>query len=110
MDDALDPDFFKALGDATRLQLLACLAKCGRACSVSEIAECCAVDLSVVSRHLAILAAAEVVQVEKKGRTVFYTVQFAAMRDRFRELADGFEWCGGQERPRRGEVSCDCSK
>ena len=55
IDAALDADLFKALGDPTRLQLLACLAKCARPCSVSEVADCCHVDLSVVSRHLALL-------------------------------------------------------
>ena len=65
IDDLLDPELFRALGDPTRLLLLACLAKCGRACSVTEIAECCSVDLSVVSRHLALLERAKVLFGEK---------------------------------------------
>ena len=49
-DRALDAELFKALSDPTRLKLLACLAKCSRMCSVTEVAECCSVDFSVVSR------------------------------------------------------------
>ena len=41
LDAQLDPALFKALGDPTRVSLLACIAKCGRGCSVSEVAECC---------------------------------------------------------------------
>ena len=41
IDDLLDPALFKALADPTRAGLLACIAKCGRGCSVGEIAQCC---------------------------------------------------------------------
>lgn len=53
VDRLLDPELFKALSDPTRLLLLRCLLKCRRACSVSEVAECCEVDFSVVARHWA---------------------------------------------------------
>ena len=49
IDARLDPALFKALSDPTRLKLLACVAKCARACSVGEVALCCHVDLSTVS-------------------------------------------------------------
>lgn len=93
MDELLDPELFKSLCDPTRLKLLACLAKCGRACSVSEIAECCAVDLSVVSRHLAMLEQAGVLESNKEGRTVFYTVRYQQLSQRLRELANAIEAC-----------------
>ena len=88
IDDLLDPELFKALGDPTRLLLLACLAKCGRACSVTEIAACCSVDLSVVSRHLALLDRAGIVESAKQGRTVFYAVKYAELTGTLRRLAD----------------------
>ncbi len=94
IDGLLDPEVFKALSDPTRLRLLACLAKCGRACSVGEVAECCAVDLSVVSRHLSALADAGVVESSKEGRSVSYRVRFAEMAGMFRSLADALEECG----------------
>jgi ArsR family transcriptional regulator len=93
IDGLLDPEVFKALSDPTRLRLLACLAKCGRACSVGEVAECCAVDLSVVSRHLSALADAGVVESTKEGRSVSYRVRFADMAGMFRSLADALEEC-----------------
>lgn len=93
IDDLLNPNFFKALCDPTRLKLLACLAKCGRSCSVSEVAECCSVDLSVVSRHLSMLNKAGVLKANKKSRTVFYSVQFGQLCHALRSLADAVEDC-----------------
>ena len=84
----LNPELFRALGDPTRALLLRCLAQCGRACSVSEVAECCAVDFSVVSRHLALLAAVGALTANKEGRTVFYTVNFANLCDSLQGLVD----------------------
>jgi ArsR family transcriptional regulator len=81
------------LADPTRLFLVACLAKCGRECSVSEIAECCAVDGSVVSRHLSLLARAGVLESRKVGRTVYYQMRYAAVCRALRDLADALEQC-----------------
>lgn len=94
LDRHLDTDLFKTLADPTRARLLACLLKCGRACSVSEVAECCAVDFSVVARHLALLARANVLKSEKRGRTVWYEPCCADLSARLRALADAIdEWC-----------------
>lgn len=93
VDKLLDPQLFKALCDPTRVKLLACLAKCGRACSVSEVAECCSADFSVVSRHLAMLAEAGVLQCKKQGRTVFYTVRYEQLADTLHALASAIEQC-----------------
>ncbi|KLU07551.1 Transcriptional regulator, ArsR family [Rhodopirellula islandica] len=97
IDDSLDAELFKALGEPTRLKLLSCLAKCGRPCSVTELAECCVVDLSVVSRHLSALEKAGVLTATKEGRTVFYAVRYKHLTDSFRTLAKAFEGC----RPKR---------
>jgi len=91
IDALLDPELFKGLCDRTRSKLLGCLAKCGRPCSVSELAECCLVDFSVVSRHLALLARSGIVASIKKGRTVFYAVRYTHMTERLRALADALE-------------------
>jgi len=93
IDGLLDAEVFKALSDPTRLRLLACLAKCGRECGVGEVAECCSVDLSVVSRHLAALERAGVLEASKRGRTVSYRVRFAAMAHMLRSLAAALEEC-----------------
>lgn len=93
VDDLLDPGLFKALCDPTRAKLLGCLIKCGRPCSVTEVAECCAVDFSVVSRHLAVLAKAGVLDAQKTGRTVSYCVRYLDLCRTLRNLADSIEEC-----------------
>jgi DNA-binding transcriptional ArsR family regulator len=93
LDERLDPELFKALSDPTRASLVACIAKCGRACSVGEVAECCSVDLSVVSRHLAQLARAGLLESSKEGRTVLYRVRYAELCRTLRSLADAIEAC-----------------
>jgi ArsR family transcriptional regulator len=93
IDELLDPEFFKGLCDPTRLKIMGCLAKCGRACSVTELAECCDVDFSVVSRHLSSLERSEIVESQKKGRTVFYVVKYDQLVGRLHALADAIEQC-----------------
>lgn len=93
LDTLLDPVLFKAFSDPTRVALLSCMAKCGRGCSVGEVAECCSVDLSVVSRHLALLARSGVLEAKKEGRTVFYRVRYAELCRSLRSLADALESC-----------------
>lgn len=97
IDDLLDPELFKALCDPTRARLVGCLAKCGRACSVSEVAECCSVDFSVVSRHLQALERAGVVAAAREGRAVMYRVKYAELCGVLRGLADALEQCCPKE-------------
>jgi ArsR family transcriptional regulator len=87
-EDALHAGFFAALADPTRLRLIACIARCRRACSVGEIAECCSVDLSVVSRHLKALERAGVLASEREGRAVRYRLRADEVSARLRVLAD----------------------
>jgi ArsR family transcriptional regulator len=109
LDTALDATLFAALADPTRVRLVSCVAKCCRACSVGEIAECCAVDLSVVSRHLKALAEAGVLAASRDGRTVRYSLRAGDLATRLRALADALETkapqgesgsacCGGSSR------------
>jgi DNA-binding transcriptional ArsR family regulator len=101
LDRELDTDLFKALADPTRASLLACVAKCGRACTVSEVAECTSVDLSVVSRHLALLARTGILEASKEGRVVRYQVRYAEITAALRSLASALEGCCP-------EGACDC--
>ena len=96
VDHLLDPEWFKALCDPTRARILACLIKCARPCTVSEIAECCIVDLSVVSRHLQVLERAEIIASVKQGRTVSYHVCTAEICANLRNLANAIETCTPQ--------------
>ncbi|MBL8878621.1 MAG: winged helix-turn-helix transcriptional regulator [Phycisphaerales bacterium] len=103
IDQLLDVRLFRALSDPTRTLLLACIAKCGRACSVSEVAECCSVDFSVVSRHLAMLARAGVLTASKAGRIVRYEVRYREIVAALRDLAASIEQCcPNQKGPSRG--------
>jgi len=87
----LSHQLFRALGDPTRVRLLDLLAERCRACSVSELAACLDVDLSVVSRHLALLRAAGVLRATKTGRNVLYEIQFDAVAEILRGIADTLE-------------------
>ena len=103
----LDPGFFAALADPSRARIVACIARCRRACAVGEIAGCCALDLSVVSRHLKALAAAGILAAEKDGRMVRYRLCTADIAARLRGLAAeleasapcdaGADCCGGPD-------------
>ncbi len=87
----LSPALFKALGDPTRLALLAFLADGGGERTVSGLGACCTVDLSVVSRHLRILRDAGAIEARKQGKEVFYRVRATALAAVLRNLADALE-------------------
>ena len=93
--ELLSPELFKALGDANRLGLLTTLAEKSEPASVGELRSCCRVDLSVVSRHLAILRNAGVVEAGRRGKHVFYRARTRALARRLRSIADALERCGG---------------
>jgi len=93
LGDLLEPRFFKALGDGNRIALLARLAACCRPCSVGEIACCCPVDVSVVSRHLAVLRDAGLVDAQRQGKEVHYSVRYDVLARTFRHIAEAIEAC-----------------
>lgn len=90
---ALDARLFRALADPTRLQILLRLIGCSDGCSVSDAANGCRVDLSVASRHLALLRAAGIVEMEKEGRCVRHVVRYARLSRALRTLADAIDAC-----------------
>lgn len=100
LESLLSPRFFKALSDPSRIALLVRLAEAGEPRTVSEAARGSRVDLSVVSRHLAILRDAGIVQCVKRGKEVLCSVQTAALSGMLRELADAIDACcpGGAPR------------
>ena len=93
LEALIDPGLFKALGDPNRVALIAGIGRMGRPTTVSEAALCCPVGLSVVSRHLAVLRRAGVVESAKSGREVRYTLSPAALAATLRSLADALEAC-----------------
>jgi DNA-binding transcriptional ArsR family regulator len=70
---------FKALGDPTRLRILALLFDGER--GVGDIAEHLAVTQSAVSHQLRILRSLDIVRYRKDGREVFYALADDHVRD-----------------------------
>ncbi len=97
LEQTIPPGFFRALSDPTRVDLLVQLAGCRRACTVGELAECCPVDLSVVSRHLAILRDAGLLAATRDGKQVYYRVRFDMVTDTLRAVANAVERCRPDE-------------
>ncbi len=93
LENSIPASFFKALGDPNRVALLARLAVCGRPATVSEIACCLPIDLSVVSRHLAQLREAGILESEKRGKEVLYFVRYQEVVSLLRTIADSIEQC-----------------
>ncbi len=86
---------FKALGAPNRIELVCRLAACNRPATVSELTCCCPVDVSVVSRHLAQLRDAGIIEGERKGKEVYYSVRHSFVADQLRTLADAIDSCCG---------------
>ncbi|MCL4233496.1 MAG: winged helix-turn-helix domain-containing protein [Deltaproteobacteria bacterium] len=97
--DHLAPDLFKALGDPNRLALLSRLAECRRECTVSELAECVKIDLSVVSRHLTQLRVVGVLEAEKIGKQVHYRLNCTRLAATLRAIADALDACCPPRKP-----------
>lgn len=88
-----DPNFLKAVSDSTRLRILAHLVEAKEPEIVSEIAKSFPVDVSVVSRHLAILRKEGILLAEKQGKEVYYSVRYEFLSSIFRGFARAIESC-----------------
>ncbi len=93
----LQPEFFRSLSDPTRLQVLHRLSLASSPQTVTEVAGCCGVHLSGVSRHLAALRDAGVVQAHKHGREVRYAIDCDRLSTFFEDLAAAFAGCAAAE-------------
>ncbi len=94
-DSAERCSFFKALSDPNRLSIFDFLCRCARkgpsSANVKEVAGCCDVDLSVVSRHLSTLKDSGLLDSEKRGKEVFYKVNGKEIARLLRAMADEIE-------------------
>ncbi len=93
ISDAMEPQFFKALCDPNRIAILVRLSQLCAPCTVSQINECCSVDISVVSRHLAVLRDAGILESRKQGKEVYYSVRYKELVTTLRSMADAIEGC-----------------
>jgi ArsR family transcriptional regulator len=86
----------KALAHPKRLLLVESLATEARCvCDLTEIAE---LDMSTVSKHLSLLKNAGIVQDEKRGLKVFYSLKTPCVLNFFR-CVESVQNCGKQEKP-----------
>lgn len=71
--------WFKALADATRIQIVTLLARRGAAMTVGEIVTAVEVCQSTVSQHLKQLSEVGFVLVERRGTASFYRINEACV-------------------------------
>ncbi|GAA2375795.1 ArsR/SmtB family transcription factor [Nonomuraea africana] len=71
--------WFKALADATRIQLVSLLARRRQPMTVGEIVAASGVGQSTVSHHLKILAEVRFVLVDRQGTSSFYRINEACV-------------------------------
>ncbi len=87
------PQFFKALCEPSRIRLLVRLAQRREPSTVTEMAECCPTCVSVVSRHLAMLRDAGILDAQRRGKEVYYRVDYSKLVATLRSIADAVEAC-----------------
>ncbi len=86
LPDVLNPQLLRALADPTRLEILGVLIRSGGSANVGAVASGVDVDASVVSRHLAELARAGVLSVERRGRQRWYSLEIDELIRHFTEI------------------------
>jgi ArsR family transcriptional regulator len=91
LQNALDPKLFHALADQSRLVLLMRLVASEEPQTVSELADCCGVHLSGVSRHLALLRDAGILDAKKSGREVRYELRRAELANTLHLIANAID-------------------
>ncbi len=92
LERLFSPQLFKALCEPMRIKILRELLQRGPQ-TVSAIAACCPVDISVVSRHLGLLRDCGVLAGERRGKEIYYRLEARALARVFRDLADLIERC-----------------
>jgi DNA-binding transcriptional ArsR family regulator len=86
------PDVFHALADPTRREVLALVAQ-GRAQTATELAAALPVTRQAVSKHLAVLEDARLVDGAREGRTTRFRATPAPLSDAIAWMAEvGGEW------------------
>jgi len=88
----------KAMAHPTRLFIVDELAKAGERC-VCELTEMIGADMSTVSKHLAILKEAGIVQDRKRGSAVYYRLRVKCITNFF-ECVESVLKCNAREQQR----------
>jgi len=101
MDDATQARYearakiIKAMAHPTRLFIVDELSKCEQKC-VCELTEMIGADMSTVSKHLALLKAAGIVDDRKQGSMVFYRLRVTCVTN-FLECVESVLLCNAQQ-------------
>lgn len=77
--------FFRALGDATRLEVVGLLAARGKELCACEIESHFELSQPTVSHHMRLLREAGIVSAERRGTWVYYTLD-RGLREKLREF------------------------
>ena len=93
LEGLFSPRLFRALADPTRISLLAQLAMADGPLPVGDLAACCSPHLSVISRHLATLRDAGVVESQRVGKEEHYRLDCSVLAATLRQLADALDTC-----------------
>jgi ArsR family transcriptional regulator, arsenate/arsenite/antimonite-responsive transcriptional repressor len=78
--------------EPTRLKILFLLGSRGRLC-VGDIASGFKISRPAVSHHLKVLKSSGLVQTEREGQEIYYSVRVSRIVDTLRALADSLEHC-----------------
>ncbi|WNS44717.1 metalloregulator ArsR/SmtB family transcription factor [Paenibacillus sp. MMS20-IR301] len=90
IEDNIDIEFYRAIFDSVRSELLIFLAANGEM-TIGEIAEHFPQNRSVISRHLDYMNRYKIVQRRKEGREVYYTANREFIVDTFTETANNMK-------------------
>ena len=88
----------KAMAHPTRLFIVDELARTGERC-VCELTEMVGVDMSTVSRHLAMLKNVGIIEDEKRGSQVYYSLRCRCATDFF-ECVESVMKCNARDQQR----------
>ena len=88
--ESIDFDFYKALFDPVRSEIIVYLASRGKK-NVSEIAENFTQDRSVISRHLELLHRLGIVSKTKVNRYTFYELNCSLIIHKFEETTQNLK-------------------
>jgi DNA-binding transcriptional ArsR family regulator len=88
----------KAMAHPTRLFIVDELARCQQRC-VCELTEMIGVDMSTVSRHLAMLKNAGIIEDRKQGAQVYYSLRVRCVLS-FLECVESVMKCNARDQQR----------
>jgi len=97
-----------AAAEPTRLTILFLLGGEGRLC-VGDIASRFRASRPAISHHLKVLKSCGLVQTEREGQEIYYSVRMNRIVDTLRALADSLDRCCGRDGRQRQAKAAEAS-